>query len=142
MSRPPSFRLKPPRLRLSENDVESACLDLLRLRGYWVARLHAGMFKSADGVRWIKGVDKGTPDYALLHRQHPGFLLEVKRPGEKPKPVQDYKHSEIRMGYRLAIGVVDSVEGLAVWLDEHERNARQSWTQFINASSKNSDRTR
>jgi hypothetical protein len=116
------FRLtpsKPP--RLSENDVEKACIDVLRYRGYYVVRLHAGRFKSADGLRWIKGVDKGTPDYATVHQRHPGFLLEVKRPGEKPSPEQEQKHLELRVGFHLAIGVVDSVEALLAWLDQHEQ---------------------
>jgi hypothetical protein len=56
MSKPRKFRLQHP--RLSENDVERACLDLLRLRGYWPIRLHAGRFKTPDGERWITGVDR------------------------------------------------------------------------------------
>ena len=114
------FRLQSPRIQLSENDVEKACLHLLALHGYWVGRLHAGTFKSVDGKRWVKGHPKGTPDYACMHADRPGFLLEVKRPGEKPSPEQDQKHLEIRLGFRLAISVVDSVEGLAEWLNNHE----------------------
>jgi|SRR5882672_8493213 len=116
------FRLKPPKLpRLSENDVEKACIDLLHLRGYWVVRLHAGTFKSADNRRWIKGAEKGTPDYAALHHRFPGFLLEVKRSGASPTPEQETKHKELRIGFRLAIGVVDSVEALVAWLNHHEQ---------------------
>jgi len=114
------FRLQSPRLQLSEDDVEKACLDLLHLRGYWVGRNHCGTFKSVDGRRWIKGAPKGTPDYACLHGSRPGFLLEVKRPGETTSPEQEQKHLEIRLGYQLAISTVDSVEGLAAWLNQHE----------------------
>ena len=113
------FRLKPPP-RLNENDVERACLDLLRLRGYYVARLHAGTFKSPDGCRWIKGVEKGTPDYATVHERFPGFLLEVKRPGADTSPDQKTKIMEIRLGYHLAIAVVDTVDALDAWLRQHE----------------------
>ncbi len=120
MSRHP-FRLTPPKLpRLSENDVEGACLDLLRYRGYWVGRNHCGTFKSADNRRWIKGAPKGTPDYTCLHGSRPGFLLEVKRPGEEPTPEQERKHQELRLGFRLAISTIDSVEGLLAWLAQHE----------------------
>lgn len=119
MKRP--FRLSSPRLRSSENDIERACLDLLALRRYWVGRNHCGTFKSADDRRWIKGAPKGTPDYAALHERFPGFLLEVKRPGASPTPEQEQKHFEIRLGYSIAIATVDSVEGLAAWLDQHER---------------------
>ena len=52
-----AFRLREPKLHVVENHVESACLDMLRVRGYWPVRLHAGTFKSADGKRWIKGVE-------------------------------------------------------------------------------------
>lgn len=113
------FRLRAP--RLSENDVESACLDLLRLHGYWIARLHAGTFKSADGRRWIKGMPKGTPDYACLHWRHESFLLEVKRPGGVLSPEQRFEHESIRQGYHLLIAVVESKEELSEWLALHER---------------------
>jgi hypothetical protein len=119
VSRCEHFRLTPPP-RLKENDVERACLDLLRIRGYWVARLHAGRFKSADGKRWITGVEKGTPDYAAVHERFPGFLMEVKRPGADATPEQKSKIMEIRLGYHLAITVVDTVDALAVWLRQHE----------------------
>ena len=113
--------------KLSENDVERACIDVLHIRGYWVARLHAGTFKSADGKRWIQGVKKGTPDYALLHERFPGFLLEVKRTDASPTPEQINKHREIQMGFRLAIATVDSVEALAHWLAQHEAKATALW---------------
>lgn len=113
------FRLtSPPPLK--ENDVERACLDLLRLRGYWVGRNHCGTFKSADGNRWIKGAPKGTPDYTTVHAQFPGFLLEVKRPGADVSDEQKTKIMEIRLGYHLAIAVVDTAEALLVWLEQHE----------------------
>ena len=100
--------------------MERACLDLLRYRGYYVMRLHAGTFKSADGKRWIKGVEKGTPDYGCIHERFPGFLMEVKRPGAEPSPEQIRKILEISRGYRLAIAVVDTVDALEVWLRQHE----------------------
>lgn len=129
MSNSRPFRLKAP--RLNENDVERACLDLLKLRSYWAARLHAGTFKSVDGARWIKGVAKGTPDYGALHEIYPGFLIEVKRPGEKPSREQEFRHWEIRAGYRIAIAVVDNVASLATWLDAHEQSARERWAGFL-----------
>lgn len=114
--------------------MERACLDVLRLRGYWVARLHAGSFKSADGARWIKGVAKGTPDYALEHERFPGFLMEVKRPGGQLSPEQTQTHLEIRLGYRIAIGTVDSVDALVLWLDQHERRAADLWREYVTSN--------
>jgi hypothetical protein len=116
------FRLKSPP-RLTENDVERACLDLLRLRGYWVIRQQSGLFKTPDG-RWIRLGETGLPDYAAIHSRFPGFLLEVKRPGTGPSPEQETKINQLRMGYSLAIGVVDSVEALLQWLNQHEESKR------------------
>jgi hypothetical protein len=125
MSRP--FRLTPQKLPpLSENDVESACLDLLRFRGYWVVRQQSGLFKTPDG-RWIRLGVKGIPDYAAVHRRFPGFLLEIKRPGGDLSPHQATKIQELRLGYSLAVGVIDSVEALDAWLNQHERQAGESW---------------
>jgi hypothetical protein len=99
--------------------VERACLDLLRLKGYWVIRQQSGRFKTPDD-RWITLGQKGLPDYAAVHETFPGFLMEVKRPGADLSPDQKTKIKEIRLGYRLAIAVVDTVESLMEWLGEHE----------------------
>lgn len=115
------FRLRSPQIQLSENDVERACLDLLQLHHYLVLRLQSGLFKTPDD-RWVRLGAKGLPDYAALHQVHPGFLLEVKRPGGSLSPDQQLKIREIQLGYHLAIVVVDSVEGLIQWLKQHERN--------------------
>ena len=56
----PRFRLTSERIELSEDDVEAQCLQVLRLRGYRVERLHAGRFRSMDGRRVITGAPKGT----------------------------------------------------------------------------------
>jgi hypothetical protein len=128
-----TFRLTPPRVKVVENDIEKACLDLLRLRSYWPARLHAGTFKTIDGKRWIKGVEKGTPDYGAIHCVYPGFLLEVKRPGEGASIEQAAKHREIFLGYRLAICTVDSVESLVRWLDGHQESAKVEWARLLAA---------
>lgn len=117
------FQLRPPRLRLSENHVEKACLDLLRLRGYWVVRQHAGRAQYKDGT-WTHLGDKGLPDYATVHAKYPGFLLECKAPGKHLSDAQLIKISEIYQGYRLAICVADSVESMLQWLNEHEARSK------------------
>ena len=114
------WRLTPPRVHVAEKHVIDACLDLLRLRGWWPCRIHTGTFRSMDGRRVIKGADKGTPDYAVLHERHPAFLLETKRPGSIATPDQINKHREIRIGYRLTIVTLDSVESLDAWLTNYE----------------------
>ena len=117
MTRP--FRLEAP--RASENDIEAGCLTVLRLRGYWVARLHAGTFKTVDGQRWIKGNDKGTPDWVAMRGKR-GLLLEVKRPGAKLSLDQQRKIAELRTDYGLPIVVVSDAFQLSAWLDQHERS--------------------
>ena len=129
----PRFQLTPPVLKVAEKHVAKACLHILALRHYWTARLHAGSFTSPDGLRWIKGVDKGVPDYAVLHEFYPGFLLEVKRPRGKARTSQEQKHFEIRLGYSLAICVCDSSEYLAEWLNHHEEEARRLWSHHHSA---------
>jgi hypothetical protein len=114
------FRLKSDRLRLSENDVESACLDVLRLHGYWPLRCHAGLFKSADGKRWIRGVEKGTPDWAALIK--PSFFLEVKRPGGILSEAQQAKIYQLEKFFNLQTLVVEGVEELVEWLDRHKQS--------------------
>jgi hypothetical protein len=123
MPKSPSFKLKSQVLRLSENDVEKACLDLVSLHGYYPIRLHAGLFRSADGKRWIRGVDKGTPDYIVLGKLGKRvFFLEVKRPGEHLRPDQEKKIWELEAFYSLDTAVVDNVEELAAWLARRERS--------------------
>lgn len=115
-----AFKLASP--TLVENDVERQCLDFLRLRGYWPVRLHAGTFKSLDGKRHIKGVEKGTPDYAVLHGYRVAFLLEVKRPGGVLSPEQVAKMNELEL-WPLVVVAVDSVAALKQWLDKREERA-------------------
>jgi hypothetical protein len=114
--------LQPP--TPSENDVEAGCLGLLWRRGWWPVRLHAGTFRSVDGKRWIKGVERGTPDWLAIHPHFPGFLFEVKRPGEKPKPHQLEKINELRIVRRLHVTVVCTADELQRWLNQHERTTR------------------
>jgi hypothetical protein len=113
------FRLTSPKTRLSENDVERACVDLLRYRGWYVARQQSGLFKTPDG-RWIRIGEPGVPDYNVM--KAPSFLLEVKRPGGELSPEQKEQIRKIELGFRLPIVVVESVEELITWLDRHERS--------------------
>jgi hypothetical protein len=57
-----TFRLTPQRIQLSENDVEEACVNLLRYRGYWPVRQHVGKVRTPDD-RWITLGAPGLPDW-------------------------------------------------------------------------------
>jgi len=119
------FRLRAPKVKLCENDIEHPCIQLLRMRGYFVIRTQSGLFKTPDG-RWTRIGEPGMPDYAVLHAQHPGFLLEVKRPGGTLSEVQKKKVWEIQMVYRLEIVVADRVEVLIEFLKRRETGANSA----------------
>ena len=113
------FRLTSPKVKLAENDVERACVDLLRLRGYYVVRLQSGLFRTPDG-RWIRIGEPGLPDYACLKND---FFLEVKRPGAKLSEVQVNIIFELEAAHKIAVATVDSVERLIAWLDRQKEKA-------------------
>ena len=115
-----TFRLKSPRVKLAENDVEKACLDFARLRGWWPIRLHAGTFKTLDGKRYVHGVEKGTPDYILV--KQPSFFLETKRPGGVLSDVQMTRIRQLQILSGMETLVVENVEQLMEWLSERERS--------------------
>ena len=123
------FRLRAHTVKLSERDVKTACVDLLQHKGYWPRREHSGLFKTPDG-RWVRMGEPGIPDYTVLHRKYPGFLLEFKRPRAKPSEVQIRKHWEIQAIWGLDIVTIDRVEDLQAWLAEREArlNGPQSRT--------------
>src|SRR5579862_1584869 len=115
-----NFRLKSPRLQLSENDVEEQCLAVLGLRGYKVIRLHVGRFKTADG-RWLTIGEVGLPDYIAVHRKYPAFFLEVKRPGKEASPEQVRKHRELQL-QGFDVSTLSDIRGLKDWLEQHGRS--------------------
>jgi hypothetical protein len=115
------FRLTSYKPKIAESDVAKACVQILALRGWKVMRLPVGLFKTLDGRHTSIG-EPGIPDYVALHPDHPGFFLEVKRPGGKLSKVQEIKIEQLQQGYRLAVAVIDSVDALASWLGRHEKS--------------------
>jgi hypothetical protein len=89
--RPPrrsSFRLRPPKFELSENDVERQINDYLRWHGWRLHRLHVGKARFPSG-HWVEFYPQGTADWmATRGRQGAVLYYEVKRPGEKPSADQ------------------------------------------------------
>jgi len=125
---PKQFRLTPP--KISENDVEFGCMQVLQYRGYRPIRLHAGRWRSPDLKYWIKGVDMGTPDYICIHPKYPAIYVETKRPGGKLSPEQEQKIWEIKEGYHLHVAVVDSPGALTELLNQHEQRATTAWLKL------------
>jgi hypothetical protein len=113
------FRLTPPKIKLSENDVRRACLDVLRLRQWWPIRQHVGSFQTRD-QRWVHIGETGDPDYAVI--KPPSFFLELKRPGGALRDAQRARIFQLWKAYGLETVVVDSVEELIDWLDQRERS--------------------
>lgn len=113
------FKLRPPlALKLSENMVEKACVDLLRWRHWYVARLQSGRVKSLDGRRTITLCEAGTPDYLCVHAEHPPFFLETKRENGKRTLIQEARHFEIEKTYRIPTITIDKPEDLIDYLDK------------------------
>jgi len=125
---PRGWHLTSQKIKLSENDVERACLDVLRWRHFYPLRQQSGRFIMADravvqalqrmGVsyRWITVGEPGIPDYVI-----PRFFVETKRPGGELSVVQQLKITELKAGWDLDTAVVESVEELVAWLARHEQ---------------------
>ena len=109
------FKLTEPPIKLSENDVEKQCTDLLKVRGYRPIRLNSGKFRTVDN-RWITIGEVGMPDYVI-----PAFFVEVKRPGKHISPEQEKKIFELTRGWNLPVAVVDSMEALNEFLNNLKR---------------------
>jgi len=109
-----NFRLRSPKIKLSENDVEKACLDLLRVRHLYPLRQQSGLFWTPDKTRRIRVGEPGIPDYVI-----PRFFLEVKAPGREVSEVQREKIWTLKQHWGLETVVVASVEELIEWLALH-----------------------
>jgi hypothetical protein len=114
-----SFQLKAPQLKISENDVRSACLQVLQLQGWWPVRQHVGRFQT-PGKNWINVGVPGDPDYAII--KAPGFFLETKRPGGTLSDVQMTRIRQLKVLSGMDTVVVESVEQLMEWLTQRERS--------------------
>jgi hypothetical protein len=121
MSRDP-FRLTPP--VQSEDDVEKACLDILRLHYKLLPiRLHSGKFRSMDGKRVITaGIPglTGIPDYVI-----PWFFMETKATRGSLSIAQRAMHKYLLDGWGRETIVANSREALEAgvddWLERHGR---------------------
>lgn len=112
-----------PGMSLLERDVVAQVKDWLLWHGYVPYRLHSGGARFADGTH-VKLNAKGTPDYAVLHADYPGFLMETKRTDGKLREAQIKKQFEIQKSFRLSIANIDSLDAIKSWLTLHETRGR------------------
>ena len=109
------FRLTPPKVKLSENDVERACLDLLRAQRIYPVRLQSGRLALKDG-RYLQLCEAGTPDYCI-----PAWFMEVKAPGGKLSQAQRLKIQMLSEYWDLETAVVEDVDELAAWISSRHK---------------------
>lgn len=65
----------------SEAQIQAEIVRELRRQGWLVNKL-------------IQTTLNGTPDL-ICHKDGRTVYIEVKRPGQKPRPLQDYRHREL-----------------------------------------------
>jgi hypothetical protein len=83
---------------MREADIQSKIIKALEKMGWYV-------------VKHIQTNKNGWPDLEAKKHERLSFYVEVKRPGEKPTPLQLYRHKELQqMGFRVY--VIDSIEDL------------------------------
>jgi hypothetical protein len=114
-NRKPTFRLKPPKLKLTENHIEAQVCHFLRVRGWRVDRLHTGGARWPDGT-WLQLHPEGTADW-LAHRprESPSCLyIETKAPGKEPTFEQQVFLEQARREGYLAV-VADSLEDFTLF---------------------------
>ena len=92
---------------LRENTIEAALVDEVKRRG--------GMCPKFTSP----GMD-GMPDRLVLLPHGRFCFVEVKAPGEKPRPLQVHKHKQLRrLGFKVYVldgpeqieGILDGTEG-------------------------------
>lgn len=115
------FRLTSPKVKLVENHVETAVIDVLRYRHHLPLRQHVGRFRTLDGKRVITAGELGLPDYAI-----PAFFVEVKRPGGELSDEQKWKIFELEKCWDLETAVVESADELVEWLKNREARKNSS----------------
>lgn len=76
--------------RKLESEIQAAIIRQYEQQGYLVVKI--GLCNK-----------KGFPDLMAL-KDGKALFIEVKRPGEKPRPLQEYRHRELReKGFEVLI---------------------------------------
>jgi hypothetical protein len=118
---------RPTRRRenLPENQVEEQIVGYLKALGWRVYRMSAGARQNAHGG-WVSFGERGVADYAAWRPKWAGkgvdrcelLFVEVKAPGQKPKPHQLNWLAGARVSGAEATWV-DSLDGFCRWYKGH-----------------------
>ena len=75
--------------------------------------------KAAGGIcpKWVSPGYAGVPDRIVLMPKGRAAFVEVKRKGEKPRPLQEYRHRQLRaLGFKVY--VLDDIKNIKQILKE------------------------
>ncbi|MCI1648793.1 MAG: VRR-NUC domain-containing protein [Bacteroides sp.] len=82
-----------------ESKIQAGIIKRLETQGYYVVKL-------------ILTNKNGIPDLLLLKDGKASFV-EVKRPGEKPRPLQEYRMNELKkLGFKCEVWPRDQIAAL------------------------------
>ena len=91
---------------IKEATIQRNIVRYLKGLGAWYLKVHGSPYQRA-----------GVPDLLCCHKGR-FYAFEVKRPGEKPTPIQSHELEEVETAGGIAT-VVTSVEDVQVLMEEH-----------------------
>lgn len=89
---------------LQEREIEKALVTAVKEKG---------------GIcpKWVSPGCAGVPDRVVLMPKGRAAFVEVKRKGEKPRPLQEYRHRQLRaLGFKVY--VLDDIKNIKQILKE------------------------
>ena len=89
---------------LQEREIEKALVTAVKQKG---------------GIcpKWVSPGCAGVPDRIVLMPKGRAAFVEVKRKGEKPRPLQEYRHRQLRaLGFKVY--VLDDIKNIKQILKE------------------------
>ena len=89
---------------MTERDIEKALVTAVKQKG---------------GIcpKWVSPGYAGVPDRIVLMPKGRAAFVEVKRKGEKPRPLQEYRHRQLRaLGFKVY--VLDDIKNIKQILKE------------------------
>ena len=92
------------------------------MREKYVEQRLVAEVKKRGGIcpKWVAPGFDGVPDRLVFLPHHKFGMIEVKAPGKKPRPLQAYRHRELRkLGFKTFVldekeqieGILNEIEG-------------------------------